>query len=234
VRGGWGSARILPLLDWKTIRANPKLLIGFSDITALHLAIQARAAFRPSTGPMPEAAGPSYSWESLSRARVRGQAAALPQPARRRGPAGPARGPHPHHPPGQGAGALLGGNLTVLTHLIGTPWLPSFDGAILFIEDVDEAEYRIDRMLTQLAPGRSPAQGCGVVFGQCTDCRATGGSRRLHPWRRAPPASRAARRARLSGAMFGHVDDQFSLPVGCRAEIDADAGTIRLLESPVA
>ncbi len=72
--------------------------------------------------------------------------------------------------PGRASGPLLGGNLTVLTALVGTPFLPSFEGAILFIEDVDEAQYRIDRMLTQLALAGILGRVAGVVFGQCTDC----------------------------------------------------------------
>ena len=77
---------------------------------------------------------------------------------------------------GKAAGRLLGGNLTVLTALMGTPYLPDFSGAILFLEDTDEAEYRIDRMLTQLALAGILKRVAGVVFGQCTDCRARGPS----------------------------------------------------------
>jgi muramoyltetrapeptide carboxypeptidase len=135
---------------------------------------------------------------------------------------------------GKASGPLLGGNLTVLTALMGTPYLPDFDGAILFIEDVDEAEYRVDRMLTQLALGGVLKRLAGVVFGQCTDCRARGPSyggftlsqvlqQHLEPL--GVPA--------FQGALFGHVANQFSLPVGVRAEIDAGAGTIRLLEPAV-
>ena len=137
--------------------------------------------------------------------------------------------------PGKASGRLLGGNLTVLAALVGTPYLPKFDGSILFLEDVDEAEYRIDRMLTQLALSGILRRVAGVVFGQCTNCRVSGPSYggftvsqvlRQHLEPLGVPA--------YQGAFFGHVDDQFSLPVGARAEIDATAGTIRLLESPVA
>lgn len=135
---------------------------------------------------------------------------------------------------GKASGRLLGGNLTVLTALMGTPWLPDFDGAILFLEDVDEAEYRIDRMLTQLSLAGVLKRVAGVVFGQCTSCRnnapSLGGftlsevlQQHLEPL--GIPA--------FQGAPFGHVANQVSLPVGVRAEIDADAGTIRLLEPAV-
>jgi muramoyltetrapeptide carboxypeptidase len=135
---------------------------------------------------------------------------------------------------GKASGRLIGGNLTVLSTLMGTPYLPSFDGAILFLEDVDEAVYRIDRMLTQLALGGVLKRVAGVVFGQCARCAAPGGSsagftlsdvlaRHLRPL--GVPA--------FSGANIGHVANQLSLPVGVRAEMDADAGTIRILDTIV-
>jgi muramoyltetrapeptide carboxypeptidase len=129
---------------------------------------------------------------------------------------------------------LLGGNLTVLTALMGTGWLPDFTGAILFLEDVDEAPYRIDRMLTQLSLAGVLRKLAGLVFGQCSSCGATGPSyggftlsqvleQHLRPL--GIPA--------FQGAAIGHVANQFSLPLGVRAEIDADAGSIRLLEPAV-
>ncbi|MDO9487859.1 MAG: LD-carboxypeptidase, partial [Sphingomonadaceae bacterium] len=137
--------------------------------------------------------------------------------------------------PGKASGRLLGGNLTVLGALMGTPYLPDFDGAILFLEDVDEAEYRIDRMLTQLRLAGILGRVAGVVFGQCTDCRAPAGTTngftlsQVLQQHLAPLGVPA-----FQGALFGHVADQYPLPVGVRAEIDATAGTIRLLESAVA
>ena len=135
---------------------------------------------------------------------------------------------------GKAQGRLLGGNLTVLTALAGTPYLPSFDGSILFLEDVGEAEYRIDRMLTQLGQAGVFKGLKGVVFGQCTDCVDKGTSYggftlndvlTQHLGSLGIPA--------YQGAWFGHIADQFTLPVGGLAEIDADAGTLRLLEPVV-
>lgn len=234
VRGGWGSARILPRLDWRTIRANPKLLIGFSDITALHLAIAAQAGFPTIHGPNAGANWGSLSWDAFRALVFDGATPSIAIPpasedrlVQRAGRARTFRG-------GKATGRLLGGNLTVLSSLAGTPYLPDFTGAILFLEDVDEAEYRIDRMLTQLALSGVLRRVAGVVFGQCTRCAATGASfggftlsqvldQHLTPL--GVPA--------FQGALFGHIADQFSLPVGVRAEIDADAGTIRILEPAV-
>ena len=235
VRGGWGCARILPHLDWDLIRAHPKLLIGFSDITALHMAIAARAGFTTIHGPNAASAWGELSWNSF-----RGIAFDAQMPTYRTPEATEDRlvqrgGRTRTFRPGRASGRLLGGNLTVLTALVGTPYLPDFEGAILFIEDTDEAEYRIDRMLTQLALAGVLPRVAGVVFGQCTDCRATGPSyggftlSEVLKQHLAPLGVPA-----FQGALFGHVANQYSLPVGIRAEIDAEAGTIRLLEPAVA
>jgi muramoyltetrapeptide carboxypeptidase len=197
VRGGWGCARLLPFLDWDTIRANPKLLVGFSDVTALHLAFAARAGFPTIHGPNAANSWAKISWESLWR-------------------------------------LAFAGNLSVLSALVGTPWLPEFEGAILFLEDVGEAEYRIDRMLSQLALSGILGKVAGVVFGQCARCTAgvpgyTGFTvPQLLEQYLAPLGVPA-----FGGANVGHVANQLSLPVGLEAEIDAATGTIRILEPVV-
>ena len=234
VRGGWGSARILPYLDFDTIRANPKLLIGFSDITALHLAFAARAGFVTIHGP-----NAGSSWGELSLKSFRNLVFDAGTPEYRNPQAAEDRlvqrkwRTHTIHP-GKAVGRLIGGNLAVLTALIGTSYLPDFNGAILFLEDVDEAEYRIDRMLTQLALAGVLGRVAGVVFGQCTNCRAPGPSYggftvsevlRQHLRPLGVPA--------YQGALFGHVDNQFSIPIGVRAEMDATMRTMRILEPAV-
>ncbi|WP_419722916.1 S66 peptidase family protein [Sphingobium aquiterrae] len=234
VRGGWGCARILPLLDWDVIRANPKLLIGFSDITALHLAIAAKAGFTTIHGPNAASSWGRLSWDSFrALAFDAGTPLYSPSPLVEDRLA-PRNGIRTFRP-GKASGRLLGGNLTVLSALVGTPWLPDFDGAILFIEDTDEAEYRIDRMLTQLTLAGILGKVAGVAFGQCTDCKAVGGSNyggftlsQVLDQHLAPLGVPA-----FQGAMFGHVANQISLPMGIPAEIDAAAGTIRILEPAV-
>lgn len=235
VRGGWGCARILPHIDWEVVKANPKLLLGYSDITALHMAMVARAGFGTVHGPNAGGAWGKLSWDSFRAVAFEGATPTYANPVakddrlvQRAGRIRTLRG-------GKARGRLLGGNLTIVSSLMGTPWLPDFDGAILFLEDVDEAEYRIDRMLTQLALGGVLDKVAGVAFGQCTNCRASGPSlgaftlsevleHHLTPL--GVPV--------FQGLEFGHIDNQFSLPVGVMAEIDADAGTLRLLEPAVA
>ena len=235
VRGGWGSARVLPHLDFDRIRANPKLLIGFSDITALHMALAARTDCPTIHGPNAASAWGRLSWDSFRKLAFEGEAPTWTMPSGPEDRLAPRNGQVRTFHPGKASGPLLGGNLTVLSALVGTPYLPSFDGAILFLEDVEEAQYRIDRMLTQLRLAGILGRVAGVVFGQCTDCTNRGGNlggftlsevlnQHLAPLR--IPA--------FQGPLFGHITDQYSLPVGIRAEIDATAGTIRMLESTVA
>ncbi len=233
-RGGWGAARILPHLDWPTIRANPKLLVGFSDITALHMAIAARAGFTTIHGPNAGGNWGKLSWDAFRAIAFEAETPTLRNPpgdedrlVQRANRIQTFRG-------GKASGRLLGGNLTVLTALMGTPYLPDFTGALLFIEDVEEAEYRIDRMLTQLALGGVLDRVAGIVFGQCTRCTASGPSYGGYTLSQVldhhlTPLGVPA----FTGLLIGHIADQFSLPIGTRAEVDADAGTIRLLEAAV-
>ena len=235
VRGGWGCARILPHLDFDRIRANPKLLIGFSDITALHLAFAARAGFATVHGPNAASSWGELSWNSFRELAFEAGTPLYRNPEATDDRLVQTRWRTRTLRAGKASGRLLGGNLTVLAALAGTPYLPDFDGAILFLEDVAEAKYRIDRMLTQLALAGILRRVAGVIFGQCTDCRAStpsyGGftlsqvlKQHLEPL--GVPA--------FQGALIGHVANQFSIPVGIRAEMDAEAGTIRILEPAVA
>jgi muramoyltetrapeptide carboxypeptidase len=234
VRGGWGCARLLPYLDWDTIRANPKLLVGFSDITALHLALAAKTSCPTIHGPNAANSWSAFSWDSFRRLAFAGETPIW-------------RSPEPHDDrlaqrsgirtfrPGRASGRLLGGNLAVLAALVGTPYMPDFTGAILFLEETGEAEYRLDRMLTQLGLAGVLGKVAGVVFGQCTRC--TGEEPNYSGFtvsevldQHFAPLGVPA----FQGALVGHVANQFSLPVGIRAEIDAEAGTIRMLEPVVA
>jgi muramoyltetrapeptide carboxypeptidase len=236
VHGGWGSARLLPFLDWDRIRRNPKLLVGSSDVTALHLAFARRAGFATIHGP-----NAGNGWNDITLSSFRSLAFAAEAPLFRN-PDATALDPITQERwktttirPGKAIGKLIGGNLSVLAALAGTPWLPSFDGAILFLEEVGEAEYRIDRMITQLVLSGMLAKVAGIVFGQCTRCGS--GSPDYSGF--TVPQILEQHLAPLGvpvfrGANIGHVANQLCLPVGARAEIDAEAGTIRILEPVVA
>ena len=235
VRGGWGCERILPLLDFRPLAEDPRLLIGSSDITALHLAIAARTGCPSVHGPNLASAWNAAAWDAFRRLvfdaemptyTVGGGAAEdrlVPRASRIR----------TFHP-GTARGRMLGGNLSVLSAMVGTAWLPDFTGAILFLEETNEAEYRIDRMLSQLALSGILGKVAGVVFGQCTNCTNPGepyGNFTVfevlehHLGSLGVPA--------FQGAQIGHIPGQVSIPVGIGAEIDASTGTIRILEAVV-
>lgn len=227
VRGGWGAARILPLLDWATIRANPKLLIGYSDITALHLAFAKRAGYATIHGGNATSSWRKASWESLWRMAFAADTPTLggvEVEAETSRAARTVTG-------GKATGRLLGGNLTILSTLMGTPWLPDMTGGVLFLEDVNEAEYRVDRMFQQLNLAGVLDGLAGVIFGQCTSCATTAPDYtgftidQLVDHYFAPLGIPA-----ITGFDSGHVGNQLSLPSGARVELDADARTVRLLE----
>lgn len=213
VRGGYGSMRILEQLDFRALRRRPKAIIGYSDITALHAAIGSRADLVTYHGPTARATLSSFSREALLRA-VGPESGA---PASFRAPG--ARTVIP----GRVTGPLVGGNLTVLAALCGTPFAPHIDGAILFLEDVNEAVYRIDRMLTQLRLAGLLDRCAGLVFGafvRATEGEDGGGGRTLDEV--LDECAHTLRIPCIAGAPIGHVADQWTLPVGAVIEFDAD------------
>jgi muramoyltetrapeptide carboxypeptidase len=237
VRGGYGASRILPALDYALMQRKPKALIGYSDITALHMAIHRHAGLVTFHGPVAFRAFTPYSLGELKRVLWTGET-----PVRLGGPPPFERAEGRVDwenrvvtlVPGRARGRLLGGNLCLMSHLCGTPYFPDLRGAILFLEDVEEAYYRIDRMLTQLWLSGALAGVAGVAFGKFTNCNSS-------PFflQNRPLDDILAERCRalgvpaVSGIMVGHIEDQTTLPVGCLAELDADAGTLTLLEPGV-
>jgi len=237
VRGGYGASRILRALDYALMQRNPKALIGYSDITALHMAIHRHAGLVTFHGPVAFRAFTPYTLGELRRVLWTGET-----PTRLGGPPPFERAEGRVDwdnrvtalVPGRARGRLLGGNLCLMSHLCGTPYFPDLRGAILFLEDVEEAYYRIDRMLTQLWLAGALAEVAGIAFGKFTGCGPS-------PFflQNRPLEDILAERCRalgvpaVSGIMVGHIDDQTTLPVGCLAELDADAGTLTLLEPGV-
>ncbi|MBE9173321.1 LD-carboxypeptidase, partial [Cyanobium sp. LEGE 06143] len=220
LRGGWGAAR---LLEQSFTSLSPRWLLGFSDVTALLWAQLAQGHGGGVHGPLLTslAAEPSWSQERL-RALLFGEPVADL-------PGTPWRG-------GVAEGPLLVANLTVATHLLGTPHLPDLRGAILVIEDVGEAPYRIDRMLTHWRLSGALGQLAGIGLGQFSGCDDPAGD--------GPSAANPARfsleqvlRERtgdlgvpvLAGLPVGHEAGNGALPLGARARLDAEAGLLRLV-----
>jgi muramoyltetrapeptide carboxypeptidase len=236
VRGGYGASRLLPMLDFDLIRANPKVLMGYSDITSLLMGIHACCGLVTFHGQVANHEFSPYTLESFKKLLLDPQpelALAAPPPFE---PA-PGRVEWENRlrvlSPGCVRGPLLGGNLTLVSHLIGTPYLPDLTGAILFLEDVGEATYSIDRMLTQLHLSGALGKLAGLAFGKFTEIRPS-----EYPQDRVLEDVLAEYAQKwniptLYGLMIGHIDDQAVLPVGCLAELDASGKSLRLLEPAV-
>jgi muramoyltetrapeptide carboxypeptidase len=235
VRGGFGTTRILRRIDFSPLRSRPKVLLGFSDVTSVLLKAYADTGLVTFHGPVSRNGLTPFAREHLERLLFD------PAPAGKLSqPKAPAGVLVPREPrvvplvPGIAEGPLVGGNLTLIQCLVGTGALPSFDGAILFLEETSEDLYRVDRMLAHLRDAGLLTGLAGVAIGLFTDMRkgAEGGTRSFEEVLRdylEPLGIPAAR-----GFPIGHVDDQWTLPIGARARLDADAGTIALLEGGVA
>ena len=230
LRGGWGAARVLPLLDYERIRRTPKALLGFSDITALHCALQARAGLVSFHGPMGSGSWNAFNVDQFRRLFLDRELMAY----RNKHDAGDELVPRRNRTVtirgGTARGELVGGNLAVLVALAGTPYMPDFDGRILFLEDVSEAPYRIDRMLSTLKLSGALDRIAGFIFGECTDCDPGGGYGSLTLEQILDDYIRPLGVPAYRGAMIGHIREQFIVPVGGRVELDADAGSFHMLE----
>lgn len=231
VRGGSGAARLLPLIDYDAIRRNPKVLLGYSDITALHNAINAQTGLVTFHGPNGSGSWNRFNADQFRRLflerelmEYRNVADAGDELVQRRNRTVTITG-------GKASGELVGGNLTVLTALAGSPYLPGFAGKILFLEDVSEAPYRVDRMFSTLKLSGVLDRIAGLVFGECTDCNPGNGYGSLTLEQILDDHVKPLGIPAYHGAMIGHIRQQFIVPVGGKVEMDADAGTFRMLES---
>jgi muramoyltetrapeptide carboxypeptidase len=237
IRGGWGSARLLPYLDFDTIRRNPKVLIGYSDITALLLSIHARTGLLTFHGPIGLGRWDAWSLDYYRRVLMNGEAVAF---SNKQGISGERNSLVQVEfrtvtaTPGKARGRLLGGNLTVLTAILGSPYLPDWEDAILFCEDVGEDLYRVDRMFTQLKLAGVLGKIKGFVFGTCSECGPGEGYGSLTLEEIIRDHIKPLGVPAWQGAMIGHAQPQWTLPVGAPVEIDAAAGTMTMLEPAVA
>jgi muramoyltetrapeptide carboxypeptidase len=230
--GGWGSPRVLPFLDYDLIARKPKVLIGFSDITALLNAVHQRSGIVTFHGPVGGSTFEPYTLENFKRVAMTAAPAGLLTP--------PPKKPNElidrtnrvvKLAPGKGHGRLVGGNLTMIASIMGTPYELDTAGAIVFLEDTHEEPYRVDRMLTQLALGGKFTGIAGFAWGRCTDCAATGTTFSIEEILRDRFASLGV--PALSGLSFGHIEQKLTLPIGVMATIDGDAGTLTIDEAAV-
>jgi muramoyltetrapeptide carboxypeptidase len=236
IRGGSGCISLLSTLDYKLIRANPTILLGYSDISALQLAILRHAGLVSFHGPVASSGASDYSTRHMLAVLMDPQPVytipmALENKVRAQ--------EEPHYAvrtatPGVAAGRLIGGNLSMVAALCGTPYAADFRKSLLFLEEVNEEPYRIDRWMTQLDLAVGFRHAAGVMVGICENCGPKDGELSLtlaetldlHLAPLAVPA--------VSGYSFGHIRNQFTIPVGVMGRLDTQAQTLTLLEAGVA
>ncbi|HET6528301.1 MAG TPA: LD-carboxypeptidase [Balneolaceae bacterium] len=226
-RGGWGCNRILNLIDYELIQNNPKILVGFSDITSLLLAIYAKTGLVTFHGPVGKSEWTKYTKRHFRKALSYQQPYTIETYDQDECES---CNNFSVITPGKATGRLLGGNLTVLTAMIGSDYLPDWKGNILFVEDVGEDIYRIDRMLTQLKLSGALDQVSGFIFGQCTACKRSN-SYSLTLGQVLDHFIKPLGIPAFSGAFIGHIDKMVTLPVGLPVKIDAQKGNIILNEA---
>jgi len=227
-RGGYGSARLLPLLNLDIIRRNPKIFVGFSDVTALQLALWKRLRFVTFSGALPSVdmadefnpAAEQQFWDVLTRTSPG-------MVLRNRGFTTLSKGDSDGGTPS--TGTLLPANLAMVCSLAGTPWLPSLKRSILILEDVGEEPYRIDRMLLQLRLSNIPREVAATVFGHFTPSPGQQHVSRdvLKEW--AAESSGPV----VTGFWYGHEQEKFTVPVGIRAALTIRRPHITLLQAAV-
>jgi muramoyltetrapeptide carboxypeptidase len=235
VRGGYGAARLLPLLDFCIIRQNPKILVGYSDITSLHCALLTQANLVSFHGPMLSSNfvkkdSPAFTLQSFMRTLTQPTAPRSIAQGYRRKTVSILR-------PGKATGQLVGGNLALLCTTIGTPWQPPFRNRILFFEDFSEEPYRFDRMLTYLLNVGVLQQVAGIAVGINNDCEDPQ-AKRATEYRQTLEDVLKERLLPLkvpvvTGLPFGHVPFNATLPVGGRVLLNGENGDLVVTESAV-
>jgi muramoyltetrapeptide carboxypeptidase len=217
LRGGYGAMRILPEVDFAALARRPKPIIGFSDLTSLLSAVNVQSRIVCFHGPTARVRLTEFSRASLVAAVVEGA-----------DPCGLAENARVLRA-GTAEGRLVGGNLALVAAMVGTPYAVDLEDSILFLEDIGERTYRVDRMLWQIYLSGALKRCRGIVFGECTDCResSASGSRELDEI--LAEIAELAEVPCIAGAPIGHIDNQWTLPVGARARLDAGARTLNVL-----
>lgn len=217
MRGGYGAMRILHDVDYDALARRPKPIIGFSDLTSLLEAVSSRARIVCFHGPTARMRLTEFSRTSLLAAVSLGTDSCGAMPAAR-----VIRG-------GTAEGKLVGGNLALVAAMTGTKYAPDLEDSILFLEDIGERTYRVDRMLRQIYLSDALKNCRGIVFGQCTDCYDDAATGALELDEILSEIAELAEIPCIAGAPIGHIDEQWTVPVGARASFDADARTLTVL-----
>lgn len=217
LRGGSGAARLLDRLDYGLIARNPKIFMGYSDITAYHQAIHTQTGLVTFHGAVANSVWTPMVNNQFEQLFFHGKPPMYTTDRREIRTI----------TPGIAEGHLLGGNLTVLTGIAGSKYFPQFKDSILFLEDIGEQPYRIDRMFSQLALSGALSSIKGFIFGKCTDCGTKGGQNSLTLEQILEHYIKPLGVPAYQGARIGHIDEQFILPVGVKARMDAGQGSLQ-------
>lgn len=234
-RGGYGCSRLLPYVDYKLIQKNPKVFIGYSDVTALLLALYKKTGLIGFHGPVGASDFSDYTKEHVQKVLMdaveplviplssenieKGKEDAVYQTQVLR--------------PGKATGELIGGNLSLLSALSGTAYDFDAKNKLVFIEDIDERPYRIDRMLTQLRQANNLGEAAGIALGVFTDCQPEEGDLSLSLMDTLKDRLEGLNIPVIYGLSFGHIANQCTLPVGISATLDTERMTLTLLEAGV-
>lgn len=227
LRGGYGTMRLLDLIDYAMIAAYPKVFVGYSDITALHTSIRQNTGLVTFHGPMAASMGKGltrYTYDYFFRALTSAA------------PLGLIVNP-PHSPPpifispGKAQGQLAGGNLSLIAAAMGTPYEMDTRGKILCLEEVAEAPYRIDRMLTQLLQAGKLQEAAGIVFAVCAECEAQAEAPSFTVEEVLEDRLGNLQKPVLYQLHFGHTPDKVTLPFGVTAVMDSFTNCFEIIET---
>ena len=235
LRGGWGAARLLSLLDFDMIAKNPKVFMGYSDITTLLNAIYQRTGLVTFHGPNGGSPWRDFSVSNMRDVLFHAKPITMDTHPKNLGTLTHRENRTQTIVSGQAQGRLVGGNLTLMTNLLGTPYFPTVDGHILLLEEIGEYIYRCDRMLTQLRNAGVLQRVAGIVLGSFTDCvvEPSGGYGTFSLTDIFEQHLVPLKKPTYFGAQFGHIDEKYTLPIGVEAQMDANSHTTRLLEPAV-
>ncbi len=230
LRGGYGTPRLLDRIDYAAVRRDPKIVVGYSDITALQMALYHKTGLVSFSGPLgavefasaPDPVTEESFWRLVTSRRTRGQ---LPLPDDE---------PLVTRQTGLGEGPLLGGCLSLVVALLGTPFSPDYRGAVVALEDVHEQFHRIDRMMTQLRLAEVLGRATGLLLGRFTHTTAADPAHPFHDleavWQSVLQGVTAPI---LAGFPYGHVPRKVTLPWGIPVRVDGKKQAVSLLESAV-
>jgi muramoyltetrapeptide carboxypeptidase len=230
LRGGYGTPRILDMLDYRALRRNPKILVGYSDLTGLQLAFLRKAGLVTFSGPMVAVEMwdhiDPYTEEHFWRVVTSGSRIGVLR--------NPEEEPLVAHNRGRASGILIGGNFSLLASLMGTPYLPNLRKAILVLEDVDEAPHRVDRMFAQLRHAGVLRTIAGLVLGKFTDCVPSDPSKpHLAIEQVLQEIVSSVQCPVLSNLQYGHIAKKLTIPWGVRATVDTRTTTLSISEGAV-